>query len=103
EAVLDDAQALAQRSERDVFLARRIGGIERVDELARLLGGDGNIRDEQGLVRRRAWHLDPSEHPGREQPVAIGENRAPADRAGRLADGIVDEVDLALMPEVGFT
>ena len=68
--------------------------VERVDELAHLLGADGRIRHEQRFSRRRGSDLDAPEHAGRQAPVGVGELGAAADGAGRAVDGVVDEVDL---------
>src|SRR3989442_12782505 len=67
EPVLDDAQSVLDLPERDVFLPGDILRVDRVDELARLLGPDRHVGNQQRLVGQRARDLDAAEHAGREQ------------------------------------
>ena len=49
------------------------------------------------VLRRCSRHLDARKHAGREGRVRIGEYRAGADGAGGAIDGVVDEVQPALV------
>src|SRR6202521_2567302 len=100
EPFLDHAPVALQRPERDVFLLHHVVRPDHVDELAHLLGSDRRLRHGERLVRRRRRHAHAAEHARGEQPVGIGEQRAGADRARRLIDHVVDEIDGALVHEV---
>src|SRR5690242_9025693 len=60
--VPDHAQFPDRLAECHVALARDVLGVDHHDELARLLGADGDVRHEQRLIRRRARDLDAAEH-----------------------------------------
>ena len=101
DALLDDAQIVGgELPERHVFDARGILIVDDDDVSARLLGADGDVRDQQPLVRRRAGHPHAREHARREHPVGVREHGTAADRAGRALDDIVDEVHAAFVIEV---
>ena len=51
EPALDDAVAVVERAERDIFLRDRVVGAHDIDELARLLAADGGIGDQQARCR----------------------------------------------------
>src|ERR1043166_787240 len=96
---LDHAQPVDRLAERHVARARDVLAVDHHQELACLLRADGAVGHQQRVVRRRARHPDAAEHAGREQPVGIGEHRAAANRARRLADRVVDEVHAAVVVE----
>ena len=98
----DHAQAVDDRTQRHVLRPRDVLAVDHEHELAHLLGADGDVRHQQRLVGGRDRHLDAREHAGRERAVGIGELGAAADGAGRAVDGVVDEVHLALVRELGL-
>src|SRR5262245_47975524 len=99
-AILYDAQFVDHLAQPHEALARDIVFVNDIDELAHLLGTDGRIGKHDPLVRGRARHLHASKHAGREQPVGVGKFCAPADRAGRAVDDVVDELHPAGVGEV---
>ena len=74
--------------------------VDRQHHLARLVGDDGGVGDQEGVVLGRARDADAAELAGRDQAVGIGEHGAAADRAGALVDDVVDEVHRALVQPV---
>ncbi len=98
----DDAHAVDDGPEGHVFRTGDIVRRDRIDELAHLLGADGAVGNQQRHRRRRCRDLNASEHAGRQLSVRVLELGAPADRAGRAIDRVVDEVDLALVLEIVF-
>src|SRR5258707_9793484 len=93
----DDAQAIDDRTERDVFRLGDILRIDHQDELAHLLGPNGSLRHEQRVSGRCSRHPDPREHAGREPSMRVGEHGARADGARGAIDRVVDEIYLALV------
>src|SRR5690349_3950618 len=59
--------------------------------LARLIGDDRRVRDQDRIIFGGSWDPDAAELAGRDQIVRIGEGGTAADRAAALVDHIVDE------------
>src|SRR5271169_886194 len=97
QALRDDPQAIDNRPERDVFRPGDVLGVDHQHELAHLLGPDGGVGHEQFILGRRSRHPNTRKHPGREPTARIGEHGAGADGAGGAIDGVVDEINLAVM------
>src|ERR1700693_6357245 len=97
QAIDDDAQAVNDRPERDVFRPRDVLGIDHQHELAHLLGPDGGVGHEQLILGRCSRHPNTRKHAGGEFSTRIGEHSAGADGAGGPIDGVVDEIHLALV------
>src|SRR6266568_7079992 len=100
EALLDDPQVIDELAQRHIFLHRLVVGIDGEHVFARLLGGDGDIGDEQRRIGRRARHAHAREHAGGERALGIREHRPAADGARRAVDDVVDEIHVAAVDEV---
>src|SRR5262245_36272495 len=98
-AVPDDAQIVDHLAQPHEALTGDIVLIDDIDALAHLLGTDGRIGEHERLVRGRARHLHAREHSRREQPVGVGKFCAPADRAGRAVNDVLDELHPAVVGE----
>ncbi len=101
EAGADQAQAVDDRTKLDQLGANGAVVRDREHDLARLVGGDGGVRDEQ-RVAFAAEQPQPSEETRREQPVLVVEDGAAANGAGPCVEHVVDEVHVALMLEFGL-
>src|SRR5216683_2538766 len=97
QALRDDAQAIDDRPERDIFRPGDVLGVDHQHELAHLLGPDGGVGHEQLILGRSSRHPDTRKHAGREPSIRIGEHSAGADGAGGAVDCVVDEIHLALV------
>src|SRR5580704_14790959 len=97
QALGDHTQAVDDRPERDVFRPGDVLGVDHQHELARLLGSDGGVGHEQFILGRCSRHPDTRKHAGREPTARIGEHGAGADGAGGAIDGVVDEINLAVV------
>src|SRR5712671_1686950 len=93
----DDAQAINERSERDVFRPGDVLTVDHQHELPHLLGPNGGVGHEQLISGRCGRHLNPRKHAGRQLATRIGEHGAGADGAGRAVDCVIDEIQLALV------
>jgi hypothetical protein len=78
-------------SKRHVFDACGVLIVDDNDIAARLFGADGDIGNQQAFIGRRAWHAHARKHTRREHLTRIRKHGAPADRAGRAFNDIVDE------------
>ena len=72
------------------------------DDFLVLVGGDGGIGDEQGLVVAAAGDADAGEETGGEGAVGIREDAEGADRADCGIEAVVDEIDDAVVGEIVF-
>src|ERR1700720_334950 len=97
QALRDDAQAIDDRPERDVFRPGDVLGVDHQHELAYLLDPDGGVGQQQFILGRCSRHPNTRKHAGREPSVRIGEYGAGTDGAGGAVDGVVDEIHLALV------
>src|SRR5258707_12338566 len=93
----DDAQAIDDRPERDVFRLGDVLGVDHQHELAHLLDPDGGVGHEQLILGRCSRHPNTRKHTGREPSIRIGELGAGAHGAGGAVDCVVDEIHLALV------
>src|SRR5258705_2304933 len=93
----DDAQAVDDRPERDVFRPGDVLGVDDQHELAHLFGPDGGFGHEQRIPGRCSRHPDARKHARGELSVRVGEYGACADGAGRPIDRVVGEIQLAPM------
>src|SRR5258708_735544 len=93
----NDAQAIDDRPERDVFRPRDVLGVDHQHELAHLLGPDGGVGHEQLILGRCSRRPDARNHAGREPSHRHGEHGTCADGARGAIDCVVDEVNLALV------
>ncbi len=97
---LDHAQAVDHRPERDVFRPRHVLGIDDQHELARLLGR--RSRPPAPAAPRSggaAAICTRANMPGVNVPSGLANTGARADRARRAVDGVVDEVEPAVVGE----
>jgi hypothetical protein len=69
-------------------------------DLARLVGADRRVRNQQRVGRAAVGQAHVAEHARRQEIIGVGHHRAGADRARVLADAIVGEVEPAL-PIIG--
>src|SRR6266436_4374547 len=93
----DDAQAIDDRPERDVFRPGDVLGVDHQHELAHLLDPDGGVGHEQLILGRCSRRPYTGKHAWREPSIRIGEHGARADGAGGAVDCVVDEIHLALV------
>src|SRR5260370_3530565 len=85
----DDAQAIYDRPERDVFRLGDILGIDHKHELAHLLGANGSLRHEQRVAGRCSGHPNPREHSRREPSMRVGGHGACPEGGRRAIDRVV--------------
>src|SRR6266446_4765088 len=86
QALRDDAQAIDDRPERDVFRPGDVLGVDHQHELAHLLSPDGGVGHKQLILGRCSRHPNTGKHAGRELSPQIGEHGADTDGAGRAID-----------------
>ena len=98
DAVLDDAQAVLVTCPSVTYFECAVSWSSMtITKLTRLLGADGDIRQQQAFIRRRTRHAHAREHPG----VKTFDLKycTPADRARRAVDHVVNEVHAAFVVE----
>ena len=101
EARTDNAQAVDDGAELDLFGADGAVIGNREHDLARLIRRDHVVGYQEGFALA-AVETQPPEKARRQQSVLVVEDGAPANRAGLRVDDVVDEIHPALMLEVGF-
>ena len=102
EPLADHAQALIERPEHHRPCLHRVVGLDHEHDLARLVGGDRGIRNQQRLIGRAADQPDAAELAGQDREILVRDHGAAAQRAGRDIEAVVEEVDLALMRRLGL-
>src|SRR5882757_2194168 len=99
QALRDDAQAIHDRPERDVFRPGDVLGVDHQHELPYLFDADGGVGHEQLIPGWCGSHPDTRKQAGCEPSIRVGEHGAGADGAGGAVDCVVDEIHLALVGE----
>ena len=98
----DHAQAFVERPEHDRFCLHRVVVLDHEHDLARLVGGDRGIGQQQGLVGRAADQPHAAELPREDRKILVGDHGAAAQRAGREIEPVVDEIHLAFVRRLGL-
>ena len=98
----DHAQAFVERPEHHRLRLDRVVVLDHEHDLARLVGGDRRIRQQQRLVRRAADQPDAAELAGQDREILVRDHRAAAQRAGRDIEAVVEEIHLAVMRGLGL-
>ena len=102
QAFADHAQALVERPEHDRPRLHGVVVLDHEHDLARLIGGDGGIRQQQRLIGRAADQPDAAELSRQDRKVLVRDHRAAAQRAGGDVQPVVEEVHRAFMRGLGF-
>ena len=102
QALADHAQAFVERPERHRLRLDRIVVLDDEHDLARLVGRDRRIRQQQRLIRRAADQPDAAELAGQDREILVRDHRAAAQRAGRDIQAVVEEIHLAVMRRLGL-
>ena len=82
------------RPEHDRLGHDLVVGVDRKDDLARLVGDDRAVGNQNG-VDLAGKQLDAPEHARRKQQVLVVDDGAAADGAGARVELVVDEIHLA--------
>ena len=97
----DDPEAVAQIADLDLLRRDHVVEADGQDDVVRLIRQHGGVRHEQGWRRRGDFDADAGEAARRQETVGIRDGGAGMDRAAGAIEGVVDEVERALMGEVG--
>src|SRR5207253_3279286 len=84
----DHAQALVKRPKRYRLRLDRIVVLDDKDDLARLVGRNRSIRQQQRLIRRAADDPDAAELAGEDREILVRDDRAAAQRPGREVQAV---------------
>ena len=74
-------------------------GRDDVDELLAQVGADGAVLNQEAVIGARAREAQADEQAWRQPTVGVAEHRAPANRAGRAIELVVEEVELTFTRE----
>ena len=102
QALADHAQAVIERTEHDRPRLHGIVVLDHEHDLARLIGRNGDIRQQQRFIGRAADQPDPAELPGQDRKILVRDHRAAAQRAGRDIQPVIEEIHLAVMRRLGL-
>ncbi len=97
QAVGDLAQAVVERPQPDGAGDHLVLLVDDVEDLLALVGVDGAVSDQQGVVGLTDGHTDAGEEAGGERLVLVGEHAPHAQGAGSRIDLVVLEIDRALV------
>ncbi len=98
----DDPQTVDDRAELDRLGGDLVLGVHCQHDLARLVGLDRIVGDQQRTNGAAVCQAHVAEHAGREEIARIGEHGAAPDGAGTLVEPIVGEVEIALPTVAGL-
>ena len=98
----DHAQALVERPERHRLCLHRVVVLDHENDLARLVGRDRRIRQQQRFIGRAADQPDAAELSRQDRQILVRDDRAAAQRAGRDIQPVVEEIHLAVMRRLGL-
>ena len=98
----NDAQAFVERTQRHGPCLDGVVVLHDKHDLARLVGGDRGIRQQQRLIGRRADQPHAAELPRQDRKVLVGDDGAAAQRAGRFIEAVVEEIHLAFTRRFHF-
>ena len=98
----DHPQAVVERPEHDRLRLHRVVVLDHEDDLARLIGGDGRIRQQQRFIGRAGDQPHAAELPRQDGKILVRNHRPPAQRAGRDIQPVVEEIHLAVVRRFGF-
>src|SRR5882724_257545 len=93
QAVFDRPQAVVQRPHADGTGGHLVLLVDDVEDLLALVGVDGALADQEGLVGLADGSPDAGEQPGGEDLVLVGEYAPQPHGAGPRVDLVVHEVD----------
>ena len=102
EARADHAQAFIQRPELDRARFHGIVVLHHEHDLARLVGRDRRIRQQQRLIGRGADQPHAAELSGQDGEIVVSDHRAAAQRAGRYVEPVVEEIHMPFMRGLGL-
>ena len=102
EALADHAQALVQRTEHHRPRLDRVVFLDHEHDLARLVGGNGGVRQQQRLIGRAADQADAAELAGQDRQVLVRDDGAAAQGGGGDIHPVVEEIHLAVMRRLGL-
>ena len=101
-ALADHAQAFVERPKRHRLGLDRVVVLDHEHDLARLVGRDRRVRQQQRFIGRAADQPHAAELARQDREILVRDHRAAAQRAGRDIEAVVEEIHLAFMRRLGL-